>query len=171
MSDSIIKLNDDNKRAFKCLHDCGWEIAATQSLRQTAIVIDAGVFGNPDDPCWKLLIASKLPMYYTVCSGVDNGNYFLINDPANMQWAVDLNKDGRIGMLAFDVDDYVSVKIRDFCVLLTSPLQIPDEFKVIGNQEFPISRAIEMICDKVCENYPGHIEEDFVQALVEYYKK
>ena len=88
-----------------------------------------------------------------------------------MQCAVDLNKDGRIGMLAFDVDDYVSVKIRDFCVLLTSPLQIPDEFKVIGNQEFPISRAIEMICDKVCENYPGHIEEDFVQALVEYYKE
>lgn len=66
MSDSIIKLNDDNKRAFKCLRDCGWEIAATQSLRQTAIVIDAGVFGNPDDPCWKLLIASKLPMYYTI---------------------------------------------------------------------------------------------------------
>ena len=42
MSDSIIKLNDDNKRAFKCLRDCGWEIAAAQPLRQTAIVIDAG---------------------------------------------------------------------------------------------------------------------------------
>lgn len=168
MSESIIKLNEDNKRAIKFLRDRGWEIAATQPLRQTAIVINAGVFGNPDDPCWKLLVASKLPMYYTVCS---DRSYYRIEDPVNMQWVVDLNKDGRIGMLAFDVDDYVSVKIRDFCVLLTSPSKIPDEFKVIGNQEVPISRAIEMICNKVCENYPGHIGEDFVQALVEYYKK
>lgn len=171
MSDSIIKLNDDNKRAFKYLRDRGWEIAATQPLRQTAIVIDAGTFGNPDDPCWKLLVASKLPMYYSVYSDIDKGTYYRIKDPANMQWAVDLNNDGRIGMLAFDVDDDEVVKIRDFCVLLTSPSQIPSEFKVIGNQEFPISRAIEMICDKVCKNYPDHIGEDFVRALVEYYKK
>ena len=167
MSDSIIKLNDENKRAFKYLRDRVWEIASTD-FRKTVLVINAEVFGNPDDPCWKLLVASKLPMYCTVHS---DRTYSRINDPANIQWAVDLNKDGRIGMLTFDVDDYVTVRIRDFCVLLTSPLLIPDEFKVIGNQEFPISRAIEMICDKVCKNYPGHIGEDFVQALVEYYKK
>lgn len=163
----FIEIGDDIKRTFPMVDEITWYI--TYTTRGVPVVLfDALKVGNPDDKCWNLILESGLPVYLAGGGERDpKRKFWQIKNPKDLVWAYD--DDGRIGIVQFEVDESVIRRFRGVAILMFNWTNAPDEIEILEARSVNKDDGIEMIVNQVCENL-GRVPEEFVKALVDYYK-